>query len=254
MRIFTFNVNGIRAAIKKGLLEWLQSESPDVLCLQEIKLHETDLVQPDFEALGYECYWYPAQKKGYSGVAILTKVSPKKVEYGMNVELFDFEGRVISTEFDQFKLICAYFPSGTTGDIRQDIKMSFLNDIQGYITEQKKIHKNILLCGDVNICHKAIDIHNPVSNKNSSGFLPEEREWVGQFLDTGFTDTFRHFNNEPDHYTWWSYRAGARGNNKGWRIDYFFASEEMNDLLTDSKIHPDVVMSDHCPVSLTLKT
>lgn len=254
MKIYSFNVNGIRAAIKKGLLEWLSTEKPEVLCLQEIKLFETELVESDFTALGYHCFWYPAQKKGYSGVAILSRIAPENITYGMNIELFDYEGRVISADYKDFKLINAYFPSGTTGTVRQDVKMQFLDDVHQYIHEIKKEQPNLILCGDVNICHKEIDIHNPVGNKNSSGFLPEERAWVGEFLDSGFTDTFRYFNQNPHHYSWWSYRAGARGNNKGWRIDYLFSSNEMETRLADAKIHPDVVMSDHCPVSLTLKT
>ncbi|MGR3811281.1 exodeoxyribonuclease III [Jiulongibacter sp. NS-SX5] len=254
MQIISFNVNGIRAAIKKGLLEWLETESPEVLCLQEIKLSETELVEPEFTKLGYNCYWYPAQKRGYSGVAILTKIKPLNITYGMGVELYDQEGRVISADFENFKLICAYFPSGTTGTVRQDIKMEFLDDMYNYIHDLKKEQPNILLCGDVNICHTEIDIHNPKGNKNSSGFLPEEREWVGKFIDSGFIDTFRVFNQDPHHYSWWSYRAGARGNNKGWRIDYLFTTNEMKDMLEHGKIHPDVIMSDHCPVSLKLKT
>ncbi|MCL4150890.1 UNVERIFIED_CONTAM: hypothetical protein GTU68_047015 [Idotea baltica] len=253
MKIFTFNVNGVRAAIKKGLIEWLEEEKPDVLCLQEIKLSETELVEDLFTALGFNCFWYPAQKRGYSGVAILTKIKPELVEYGINVEKFDFEGRVITAHFENFSLICAYFPSGTTGSIRQDLKMEFLTEIEIYIDKVRSKTKNIVLCGDVNICHTEIDIHNPKSNKNSSGFLPEERAWVGSFLDLGFIDTFRHFNKEPHNYTWWSYRAGSRGKNLGWRIDYLFTTKEMEEKLVNGKIHPDVIMSDHCPVSLELK-
>ncbi len=250
MKIISFNVNGIRAAIKKGLLEWLEEEKPDVLCLQEIKLFETELVEDFFKALGFHCYWYPAQKKGYSGVAILTKTKPNHVSYGMGVEQFDFEGRVIKADYADFSLVCAYFPSGTTGGLRQGLKMEFLDHMVRYMAEQKKISPNIVLCGDVNICHTEIDIHNPKNNKNSSGFLPEERAWVGEFLDSGYIDTFRHFNKTPHNYSWWSYRSGARGKNLGWRIDYLFSSKEMESLLENASILPDVVMSDHCPVML----
>ncbi|UBM57497.1 exodeoxyribonuclease III [Marinilongibacter aquaticus] len=253
MQLYSFNVNGIRAAIKKGLLEWIDEVQPEILCLQEIKLSETELVEPHFLEMGYHCYWYPAEKKGYSGVAILSKIEPKNVEYGIKKELFDQEGRVLIADYEQFTLICAYFPSGTTGDIRQDIKMQFLDEIFDFMSELKKEKKEVLLCGDVNICHEAIDIHNPVSNKNSSGFLPEERAWVSKFLDAGYIDTFRHFNKDPHHYSWWSYRAGARGKNKGWRIDYFFSSNEMKEKLLHASIHPEVIMSDHCPVSLVIK-
>ncbi|MFT7421493.1 MAG: exodeoxyribonuclease-3, partial [Arcticibacterium sp.] len=175
MKIISFNVNGIRAALKKGLLEWLEEEKPDILCLQEIKLLETELVEDLFKNLGFYCYWYPAQKKGYSGVAILTKIEPKEIVYGMGVEPFDMEGRVIRANFKEFSLICAYFPSGTTGDVRQDLKIQFLEHMMDYMNELKTINPNLVLCGDVNICHNDIDIHNPKSNKNSSGFLPEER-------------------------------------------------------------------------------
>jgi exodeoxyribonuclease III len=252
MKIFTFNVNGIRAAIKKGLIEWLIEENPDVLCLQEIKLSETELVEDLFKEIGFHCYWYPAQKRGYSGVAILSKIEPLHVEYGMNVEKFDFEGRVIRADYKDFSLVCAYFPSGTTGDIRQDLKMEFLGHMDNHINELKKTQPNLILCGDVNICHTEIDIHNPKSNKNSSGFLPEEREWVGSFLENGFVDTFRHFDKSLHNYTWWSYRAGARGKNLGWRIDYLFVSKEMEGMLGNAAIHSDVHMSDHCPCSLIL--
>ncbi|MFT5883826.1 MAG: exodeoxyribonuclease-3 [Arcticibacterium sp.] len=252
MKIISFNVNGIRAAIKKGLLEWLEEEKPDILCLQEIKLFETELVEDLFKILGFHCYWYPAQKKGYSGVAILSKIEPKQVSYGIGVEQFDFEGRVIKADFGDFSLICAYFPSGTTGGIRQDLKIRFLDHMMSYMKELKKIKSNLVLCGDINICHTEIDIHNPKSNKNSSGFLPEERAWVGEFLDSGYLDTFRHFNKDPHNYSWWSYRAGARSKNLGWRIDYLFTTSEMENLLVHADILPEVVMSDHCPVMLEI--
>ena len=208
------------------------------------------MVEDFFKALGFHCYWYPAQKKGYSGVAILTKTKPNHVSYGMGVEQFDFEGRVIKADYADFSLVCAYFPSGTTGGLRQGLKMEFLDHMVRYMAEQKKISPNIVLCGDVNICHTEIDIHNPKNNKNSSGFLPEERAWVGEFLDSGYIDTFRHFNKTPHNYSWWSYRSGARGKNLGWRIDYLFSSKEMESLLENASILPDVVMSDHCPVML----
>lgn len=253
MKIISFNVNGIRAALKKGLIEWLKETKATVICLQEIKLFETELVEGLFTEIGFHCYWMPAQKKGYSGVAILTKQKPISIDYGIGEELFDDEGRVISVTFDSFRLICAYFPSGTTGDIRQDIKMQFLDAFLDYTTKLKQQGENLVICGDVNICHTEIDIHNPKSNKNSSGFLPEERDWITNFLGSGFVDAFRHQNKEPDNYTWWSYRAGARGKNLGWRIDYFFTSLSLAKNISSAKIHPEVNMSDHCPVSLELK-
>jgi exodeoxyribonuclease-3 len=253
MKITTFNVNGIRSALKKGLEEWLKSHDPEVLCLQEIKLSETELVEPLFVALGYHCLWYPAQKKGYSGVALLSKEKPLSVKYGIGVDQYDLEGRTITATFKKFHVISAYFPSGTTGGIRQEIKMSFLDDMFHYIHQLEKTEKPIFICGDVNICHKEIDIHNPKSNANSSGFLPEERAWVGKFLDSGFVDCFRQKVSDAHHYTWWSYRAGARPKNLGWRIDYIFVNQEAQDYISDAQIHADVVMSDHCPVSVQLQ-
>lgn len=253
MKIISFNVNGIRAALKKGLIDWLLDTKPTVLCLQEIKLFETEIVESLFTDLGFHCYWMPAKKKGYSGVAILTKQKPISVAYGLDHDLFDDEGRVISAIFQNFRLICAYFPSGTTGDIRQDIKMKFLETFQDYTEKLSQKGENLIICGDVNICHEEIDIHNPKSNKNSSGFLPEERDWVTNFLGSGFVDTFRYLHKEPHNYTWWSYRAGARSKNLGWRIDYFLISQKLADKILEAKIHPDVNMSDHCPISLELK-
>jgi exodeoxyribonuclease III len=253
MKLISFNVNGVRAAIKKGLIEWLIEENPTVFCMQEIKLFETELVENLFEELGFHCYWMPAQKKGYSGVAILTKLKPKTVEYGLNIEQFDNEGRTISVVFDSFRLICTYFPSGTTGNIRQDVKMEFLESFYSYAQQLIDSGEELIICGDVNICHEEIDIHNPKSNKNSSGFLPEEREWVTKFLGSGFIDAFRHINKEPHNYTWWSYRAGAKEKNLGWRIDYIFTTLGLSEKILNAEIHPSIIMSDHCPISLELK-
>nr|WP_299420428.1 exodeoxyribonuclease III [uncultured Emticicia sp.] len=252
MKIISYNVNGVRSAINKGLITWLKTNNPDILCLQEIKLSETELVSPLFEELGYYCYWYPAQKRGYSGVAILTKVKPNNIQYGIGNSLFDDEGRILRADFDTFSILSMYFPSGSSGDERQGIKMVFLNDFYIYIKELQKKFPNLIISGDVNICHREIDIHNPKGNANSSGFLPEERAWIGKFLDTGFIDSFRHLNQEPNHYTWWSYRAGAKQKNLGWRIDYHFISESLKNNLTSVNIHPDQLMSDHCPIELNL--
>lgn len=252
MNLISFNVNGVRSAINKGLIEWVKELNPDILCLQEIKLSETELVEPLFVELGYTCHWNPAQKKGYSGVAILSKEKPEYVKYGSEDDVFDAEGRVITAHFQNFTLVNAYFPSGTTGDIRQTLKMKFLDHMTDYLQELRKTHPKIVLCGDVNICHTEIDIHNPKSNKNTSGFLPEERAWVSSFIDLGFIDCFRVFNKDPHNYSWWSYRAGSRGKNLGWRIDYFFSTPELKETLTDAKIHSEIVMSDHCPISLQL--
>ena len=252
MKLISYNVNGIRAAMNKGFLYWLAKESPDVIGLQEIKALETDVQLSVFQDLGYQVYWYPAVKKGYSGVAILTKVAPKFVHYGMGVSAYDSEGRMIRADFDGFSFISAYFPSGTTGDIRQDFKYAFLDDVYGYIQDLKREHPALILSGDYNICHKAIDIHNPVSNKNTSGFLPDERAWMDKFVDLGFIDTFRAFNTNQGQYSWWSYRAGSREKNLGWRIDYQMASKEIQNKLKSAVILQDVVHSDHCPVVLEL--
>lgn len=252
MKIISYNVNGVRSAINKGLITWLKSSNPDILCLQEIKLSETELVSPLFEELGYYCYWYPAQKRGYSGVAILSKTKPNNVQYGIGNSLFDDEGRILRADFDTFSILSMYFPSGSSGDERQGLKMTFLDDFLVYVQELQKELPHLIISGDVNICHREIDIHNPKGNANSSGFLPEERAWVGKFLDTGYVDTFRHFNQEPNHYTWWSYRAGAKQKNLGWRIDYHFATESLKNRLASAAIHPDQLMSDHCPIELNL--
>lgn len=252
MKIISYNVNGVRSAINKGLITWLKSSNPDILCLQEIKLSETELVSPLFEELGYYCYWYPAQKRGYSGVAILSKTKPNNVQYGIGNSLFDDEGRILRADFDTFSILSMYFPSGSSGNERQGLKMTFLDDFLVYVQELQKELPHLIISGDVNICHREIDIHNPKGNANSSGFLPEERAWVGKFLDTGYVDTFRHFNQEPHHYTWWSYRAGAKQKNLGWRIDYHFATESLKNRLASAAIHPDQLMSDHCPIELNL--
>jgi exodeoxyribonuclease-3 len=252
MKLISYNVNGIRAAMNKGFLEWLAKESPDVIGLQEIKALETDVELRMFQDLGYQVYWYPAVKKGYSGVAILTKIAPKFVHYGMGISAYDSEGRMIRADFDGFSFISAYFPSGTTGDIRQDFKYAFLDDVYGYVQDLKREHPALILSGDYNICHKAIDIHNPVSNKNTSGFLPDERAWMDKFVDLGFIDTFRGFNTNPGHYSWWSYRAGSREKNLGWRIDYHMASKEIENKLKSAVILQGVVHSDHCPIVLEL--
>jgi len=254
LKIISYNVNGIRAALRKDWLLWLQTESPDVVCLQEIKASpdQFPLELALIEALGYEHYWYPAQKKGYSGTAILTKKSPLKVTYGCGHEDYDFEGRMIRADFEDFSVMSVYFPSGTTGDIRQTFKYRFLDDFHLYTDELKKEIPNLVISGDYNICHRAIDIHNPVSNANSSGFLPAEREWMENFINSGYTDSFRHLNPDPHHYTWWSYRAGARARNLGWRIDYNMVSQDLSPRIKAARILPDAVHSDHCPIVLEL--
>jgi len=252
VKIISYNVNGIRAAMNKGFIEWLVNENPDIIGLQEVKAELNQIDSSVFEDLGYTIYWNPAIKKGYSGVAILTKIKPKSVKYGMGLSKYDDEGRILQADFDKFSFISSYFPSGTTGDIRQTFKYEFLDDIHGYMQDLKKANPKLILSGDYNICHKPIDIHNPISNKNSSGFLPEERAWMDKFTESGFIDSFRYFNAEPHQYTWWSYRAGSRAKNLGWRIDYHMVTKELQDNLKSSVILPNAVHSDHCPIVLEL--
>jgi len=253
MKIITYNVNGIRAALSKNWLDWLKATQADVVCLQEIKASPDQLVDLHLlEELGYQHYWYPAEKKGYSGTAIFTKITPKHVEYGCGLPDYDREGRVIRADFEHCSVLSTYFPSGSSGDERQAFKYQFLNDFKLYINTLKSTLPNLVICGDYNICHKPIDIHNPKSNANSSGFLPEEREWMENFIQSGFVDSFRHFNEEPHLYTWWSYRAGARSKNLGWRIDYTLVSESLKENLKRAAILPDAKHSDHCPVLVEL--
>lgn len=248
MKIISYNVNGIRAAINKGFIEWLQQANPDVICLQEIKANEDQIPTEDITKAGYPYqYYFPAQKKGYSGVAILSKIKPNHVEFGAGIDHMDFEGRILRADFDTVSVMSLYLPSGTNID-RLDHKFMFMDDFQKYIDELKVTFPNLVICGDYNICHEAIDIHDPTRNKTVSGFLPEERAWLDKFMKAGFIDTFRHFNKEPHNYSWWSYRAGARGNNKGWRIDYCLANENLKNRLTRALILPEAKHSDHCPV------
>jgi exodeoxyribonuclease-3 len=254
MKIITYNVNGIRSAINKGLLEWVKGTKADILCFQEVKATADQIDETPFKELGYTSYWFTAQKKGYSGVAIFTKVVPKHIEYGCGIEKYDFEGRVIRVDFEDFSVMNVYMPSGSSGEERQQFKFEWMDDFFIYINELKKKHPNLIVCGDYNICHKPIDIHNPKSNVNSSGFLPEEREWMGKLFDSGFIDAFRYFNQEPHHYTWWSYRANSRNKNLGWRIDYQAVTKEMESRLKRSVILSDAIHSDHCPVLLEINS
>lgn len=252
MKIITYNVNGIRAAINKGFEDWLNESQANVICLQELKAEEHQLATANLKKMGYHLYWHSAEKKGYSGVAIFSRETPKNISIGMGIEIYDREGRVIRADYEDFSLISVYMPSGSSGDDRQAFKMKWLADFRNYIDALKKQLPNLIISGDYNICHKAIDIHDPIRNKNSSGFLPEERDWMESFVQSGFVDSFRHFNQQPDHYTWWSYRAGARKNNKGWRIDYSMVSEPLLSRMQHAEILNDVVHSDHCPVVLEI--
>jgi exodeoxyribonuclease-3 len=249
MRIISYNVNGIRAAISKGFITWLQQANPDVICLQEIKATPEQIPLTDFEAAGYPFhYWFPATKKGYSGVAILCKTEPKNVVFGTGIEHMDFEGRTLRVDFEELSVMSLYLPSGTNKD-RLDHKLMFMDDFQEYISNLKKDIPNLVICGDYNICHEAIDIHDPIRNKNVSGFLPSERLWLDTFLHNGFIDSFRFLNKEPDNYTWWTMRVPtARAANKGWRIDYCLVSEPLKEKINRAVILAEAKHSDHCPV------
>lgn len=252
MKILSYNVNGIRAAINKGFADWLNAAAPDVVCLQETKALEEQVDTTLFEQMGYQHFWHSAQKKGYSGVAILTKTNPLHVQQGTGIEYMDFEGRVIRADFENLSVISLYLPSGTNLD-RLEHKFKFMDDFQNYINTLKKEYPKLVICGDYNICHRAIDIHDPVRNKNVSGFLPEERQWIDTFINNGFIDSFRYLNPQPHQYSWWSYRANARNNNKGWRIDYNLVSENLKNNIKRAYLLPDAKHSDHCPVGVELE-
>lgn len=245
-------MNGIRAALRKDFHKWLKATGADIVCLQEVKAEPDQLDLSVFEDLGYSVHWHSAEKKGYSGVAILSKLDVDHVEIGMGLDKYDREGRVLRADIGDLSVMSAYFPSGSAGGPRQDFKMEFLHDFDPYVKDLLKERPNLIVSGDYNICHQAIDIHNPISNKNSSGFLPEERDWLSSYLDMGFIDTFRHFNEHPHNYTWWSYRANSRAKNLGWRIDYHMASHAMKDRLKKASILPDAKHSDHCPIVLEI--
>ncbi|MFY0631888.1 MAG: exodeoxyribonuclease III [Flavobacteriaceae bacterium] len=251
MKIISYNVNGIRAAIKKGFLDWLQQANPDVICIQETKAQPEQVNPMDFELSGYpHQYWFSAQKKGYSGVAIFCKEKPNHIEYGTGIETMDFEGRNLRVDFDGVSIMSMYLPSGTNLD-RLEFKLNYMAEIQEYATQLRKEIPNLVICGDYNICHEAIDIHNP-KMKGVSGFLPVEREWIGNFIDSGFIDSFRHLNKERQEFSWWSYRANSRANNKGWRLDYAMVSEPLEEKISRAYILPEAKHSDHCPIVVEL--
>jgi len=251
LKIISYNVNGIRAAINKGFIDWLHETNVDVICIQEIKANKEQVQTNLLEKIGYHNYWFSAQKKGYSGVAIFSRIKPKKVIYGTKINHIDFEGRVIQVDYDNFSVISLYLPSGTNID-RLEYKFKFMKDFQKYIDDLKTKYPKLVICGDYNICHKEIDIHDPVRNKNVSGFLPEERRWLDKFINSGFIDSFRHLNLEPHNYSWWSYRANSRVNNKGWRIDYALVTESLKKNIKNSFILNSVKHSDHCPIGIEL--
>ena len=251
MKIISYNVNGIRAAINKGFIDWLAIANPDVICLQEIKAMEEQLDLSLFENAGYNFnYWYSAQKKGYSGVAILCKKEPTNIEYGIGIKSMDFEGRNLRVDFGDLSIMSMYLPSGTN-DARLNFKFNYMDEIKEYLTTLRASRPNLVVCGDYNICHQEIDIHNP-KMKGVSGFLPEERQWLGEFVDSGFIDSFRHLNPELQQYSWWSYRANARANNKGWRLDYAMVTRPLKKMIKRAVILTEAVHSDHCPILLEI--
>lgn len=254
MRIISYNVNGLRSAMTKGLIDWLKTDPCDIICLQEIKAEKENVDYKQIEDLGFHTHWFSAQKKGYSGVAIFSKIKPDLVVLGNQIEQSDFEGRVIRADFGDITLINAYYPSGTSGEERQAYKYQWLDEFLEYLTELRKTRPKLVVCGDYNIAHKEIDIHDPKGNKKTSGFLPEERAWMDKFLLTDFVDSFRHVNPDKAHsYSWWSRRfPTVRAQNKGWRIDYISVTGNLRDRIKDANIYPDAVHSDHCPIYMEL--
>lgn len=253
LRIVSYNVNGIRAAMNKGLIEWLKTDPADIICVQETKAHKDNVAHALFTELGFHDYWFSAKKKGYSGVAVFSKIKADHVVHGTGHGMSDDEGRVIQLDFGDLRLINAYFPSGSSGDERQGYKYQWLEEFHAYLEELKKTHPRLVLCGDYNIAHKEIDIHDPKGNKNSSGFLPDERAWMDKLINSGWVDSFRHFHSDPHRYTWWTQRfPSVRLQNKGWRLDYINVTEPLRERLLDAEIHPDVKQSDHCPIYVKL--
>ncbi len=252
MRVISYNVNGIRAALTKGFVSWLEAANPDILCLQEIKVHEDQLDKEVFSKAGYPFqYWFPAEKKGYSGVAILSKMEPKNVVIGTGITSMDREGRNVRADFEGFSVMSMYLPSGTSEE-RLDFKLNYMDEFKEYAIRLRKEFPNLVICGDYNICHEPIDFHDPIRLKTVSGFLPIERTWLTQFINTGFVDSFRYLHPEVQQYSWWSYRQNARANNKGWRLDYHMVSETLKDKISRAIILQEAKHSDHCPVLLEL--
>ena len=252
MKIVTYNVNGLRSALSKGLTDWIAAERPDILCLQETKAQPEQIPTLELEALGIPLLLLLGRQKRVQRRGDPDPPGTRPRGGGHGYRKSDAEGRFLRADYGELSVVSVYHPSGTSGDERQAFKMQWLEDFQRYVSELVKERPQLILCGDYNICHRPIDIHDPVRNASSSGFLPEEREWMSRFLDSGFIDTFRLFDREPNQYTWWSFRANARANNKGWRIDYAMASEAARPLLKNAWLPPDVRHSDHCPAVLEI--
>ncbi len=252
MKLASWNVNGIRAAARGGLLDWLDAERPDVLCIQEVKAHPDQLEPELLEPAGYRSLWHSAERRGYSGVTTYLRREPVSVQHGLGRRDVDREGRVLLTELDDFVLVNAYFPNTQRDHARLDYKLSFCRSITRRLNALVREGKHVVMCGDYNIAHQEIDLRNPKQNRKNAGFLPEERDWMTRFLGNGYVDCFRHLCDEPGHYTWWSYRPGVRERNIGWRIDYFCIDQGLLPALKRAWHLPDVKGSDHCPVMLEL--
>lgn len=253
MKIISYNVNGIRAALKKDFIPWLKATDADVVCFQETKAQPEQIDDSVFKEIGYEyCYWFSAEKKGYSSVGIISKIKPNHVEYGTGIPSMDKEGRNLRADFDTFSVMSLYLPSGTN-DARLDFKLNYMDEFKTYIENLLQEKPNLVISGDYNICHEPIDIHDPVRLKRVSGFLPVEREWLTAFMEVGLIDSFRLLNPEKEQYSWWSYRGNARARNKGWRLDYHLVSKALHDRIERALILDEAVHSDHCPVLLQLK-
>lgn len=252
IKIISWNVNGIRSARDKGLIEWIQQENPDILCLQETKAHPEqlgpDLLEPD----GYHAFWNYPERKGYSGVAIFSKEDPYRIQYDFDFGEMDLEGRILTADYIDFVLFNVYFPNGKKDDIRLHYKLAFYDAFLDYVDELKSQNRKLVVCGDVNTAHQEIDLARPKQNENVSGFLPIERAWMDKLIEYGYVDTLRHFNEKSGQYTWWDLKSGARARNVGWRIDYFFVTENLIPSLSDAFIMPDIQGSDHCPIGIVL--
>jgi len=253
LRILSWNVNGIRAVEKKGFIEWLKAEDPDIMCIQEVKASEEQLSEDLKNAEDYNSYFYGAEKKGYSGVAIYSKREPENIRKGFGIKEFDREGRIITAEYESFTLLNVYFPNGKASEERLEYKLSFYKEFVKYVKEIKMSGKDLVICGDVNTAHREIDLARPKENEKVSGFLPKEREWIDRFLECGLIDAFRFFNNDGGNYTWWDFKTRARERNVGWRIDYFFISENLAKSLKSAFILKEVYGSDHCPIGIELQ-
>ncbi len=252
MKIISWNVNGLRAVLKKDFLEYIQTEKPDILAIQETKLQQEQIPVEINDLEGYHKYWNFAERKGYSGVAIFTKTEPKNVEYSIGDADFDTEGRLILAEYNDFVLLNCYFPNGQMSDERLKYKLDYYDRMFTLMQALRAEGKNVIICGDFNTAHKEIDLANPKQNEKTSGFLPIERAWLDKIVEHGWVDTFRQFNTEPDQYSWWTYRFGARERNVGWRIDYFFTNKENMKNIQNAFIQQNVIGSDHCPLGVEM--